>query len=94
LSPVTHLLSPELLLLKPTAFPTSQGSSFRLQHFPNYVRCSKYSCRLYWIYWMFSCFVFVFWSFVVLPAIYHTAVVSARKLTSTEINLISIVIVK
>jgi hypothetical protein len=35
---------------------------------------------------MFSCIVFVFWSFVALPFIGQTAVVSARKLASTELN--------
>ena len=84
--PVTDLLSPLPLLLKSTPIPITQGSIFTLQPFLYYVWYSKYSCLLYWIYWMFSCFVFVFWSFLVLPVIGHMAAVSARKLTSTEIN--------
>ena len=30
--------------LEPTVIPTAQASSFTLQYFPYYVRCSKYSC--------------------------------------------------
>jgi len=35
---------------------------------------------------MFSYIVFVSWSFLTLPFIGQTAVVSVRKLTSTELN--------
>ena len=30
--------------LEPTVIPTAQASSFTLQYFPYYDRCSKYSC--------------------------------------------------
>jgi len=36
---------------------------------------------------MFSSIVFVFWSFLALPFIGQTAVVSSRKLTLIELNL-------
>jgi hypothetical protein len=39
---------------EPTVIPNIQTFRFTLQHFPFHVSCSKYSCLLYWIYWMFS----------------------------------------
>jgi len=84
-----HIYSlPATSPLQPTAIPNAHGSSFTLKHFPYYVWCSKYSCLLYWIYWMISSFVFLFWSFISLPFFGHTAVVSASKSTSVELNWI------
>jgi len=77
---------PATSLLKPTAIPAAHAPSFSLQHIPYDVWCSQYSCPLYRIYWMFPCIVFLFWPSVALPFIGQTAVVSARKLTSAELN--------
>ena len=84
--PITGFFTPVLLLLKPTLIPTSQATSFRLQYFPYYMWHSQYSCLLYWIYWMFFSTAFVFWSFLALPFIGQTAVVSARKLTAIKLK--------
>ena len=38
-TPSLHAISP----LEPAVIPTAQASSFTLQYFPYYVRCSKYT---------------------------------------------------
>jgi hypothetical protein len=40
----------------------SPQACFRPQYFPYYVRCSKHSCLLQWISWMFSLYGFQCWS--------------------------------
>jgi hypothetical protein len=58
------------------------------------VWCSKYSCRLYWIYLMVCvCIVFVFWSFLALPVIGQRAVFWAGKLTANELNWTGVITV-
>jgi len=81
--------SPPLL---PTAIPTVHDPRFSLQHFPYYVWFSQFSCSLHRIYWIFPCILFVFWHFLALPLIGHTAVVSARKLNSAELNWIGLLL--
>ena len=39
---------------EPTVIPNIQTFRFTMKHFPFHVSCSKYSCLLYWTYWMFS----------------------------------------
>jgi hypothetical protein len=53
---------------EPKAIP-AQDSSLRLQHILHCVCCSKYSCLLQWICWMFSWYGFTnfLWAFVSTP---------------------------
>jgi hypothetical protein len=57
------------------------------------VWCSRYSCLLYWIYWVFSCIVFMFWQFLALRFIGQTALVSSSKLIFTELNWTWIILI-
>jgi hypothetical protein len=52
--------------LEPSVISTAQASSFTLQYVPQYVSCSKYSCLLKWIYWMFSWYDFQYFPFLLL----------------------------
>ena len=77
---------------KTNSYPQPSGLMFQTAALSVFCVIFQLQLFLFWIYWMFSCFVFVFWPFLALPVIGHTAVVPEQKLTSVSINWIWIVI--